>query len=194
MALAMELTARLECTDLGCWRGGRMLFAGLTLSLESGQAALISGPNGIGKSSLLRVIAGLLPAASGSVSVTGALALANDQTALDANLPLAAALDFWSVIDGGGSVAEALAALSISHLAQVPVRMLSTGQRKRAALARVVAGAADIWLLDEPTNGLDSAAIAQLETIVASHRAKGGIAVIATHQPIDLPDAKQLRL
>lgn len=190
----MGLSGHLEIANLTCARGGRVLFAGLSLALLPGEAALIAGPNGVGKSSLLRVITGLLDPAAGSVTLSGTLALANEQAALDANQPLASALGFWGKLDGHDAVMDGLATMGIAHLAPVPVRMLSTGQKKRAALARVIAGDADIWLLDEPTNGLDVAAIGLLEAAIATHRARGGIVVVATHQPIILPDAKSLTL
>ncbi len=173
-----------------------MLFKGLNAALRPGDALLLTGPNGVGKSSLLRLIAGLLPAYAGTVSHEGRLALSDENPALDARLPLAKALEYWAGIDGTGptAVADALAALDLSRLAEVPVRLLSTGQRRRANLARVLASGADIWLLDEPGNGLDMASLALLERAIAVHRAQGGIVVVASHQPLGLVDAQALAL
>jgi heme exporter protein A len=174
-----------------CWRGGRMLFEGVSFALTPGQALLVSGPNGAGKSSLIRVAAGLLPPVAGRVGGEGARALLGEAHALDPELPLATALRFWA---GADAVVDALAAVGLSALAQVPVRLLSTGQRRRAGIARVVASDAPVWLLDEPANGLDVASVVVLETIIARHRAQGGIVLVATHLPISLPDAGELRL
>ena len=179
--------------NLGCARGGRELFAGLNLSLGAGGAAIVSGPNGVGKSSLLRLIACLLPPAAGTINVEGRIAFTSETTALDRALPLASALEFWARIDGG-VVAPGLAAMGIAHLASVPVRILSTGQKKRAVIAGVIAGGAPIWLLDEPANGLDTASIGLLETAIAAHRIKGGIVIVASHQPIKLDGAQRVAL
>ncbi len=167
-----------------------MLFDGLDLTLRAGHAALVTGPNGIGKSSLLRIAAGLLAPATGSVTRDGAVALLGEAHALDPERPLARALAFWI----GARTEPALAAVGLDHLADVPVRLLSTGQRRRAGLARVIGAAASIWLLDEPANGLDSAGIALLEAAIAAHRAGGGVTVVATHQPVALPGAIPVRL
>jgi heme exporter protein A len=185
----------LKLSDVGSVRGGRTLFAGLSLTLVPGDAALVTGPNGIGKSSLLRTIAGLLPA-QGKIERTGRLALADENCALDPELPLAQALAFWARLDAGDEtrVNDALAALGINHLGGIPVRILSTGQRKRAVLARTIASAADIWLLDEPTNGLDATAIPLLEAAIAAHRSGGGIIVAATHQGLAMPGALSVGL
>lgn len=185
------MTAKLSLNSLGCVRGNRALFTGLDLALRAGGAALVTGPNGAGKTSLLRMIAGLLPAQSGTVEAQGALAFAGEQTALDRNEPLEQALLYWARLDGLAlaNVRVALESMALGNIANVPVRMLSTGQAKRAALARVVASHADIWLLDEPANGLDTEARALLETVIAAHRAAGGIVVAATHQPLAMPDA-----
>ena len=171
-----------------------MLFKGVSLQIESGGAALVTGPNGVGKSSLLRLIAGLLAPYAGHVSATGRIALADEALALDTRLGLANALGFWARIDRGMGVEEALDAMGIAHLSQVPVRILSTGQRKRAVLARALAAGADIWLLDEPGNGLDTASLKRLAAAMAAHRAKGGVIVAASHQPLDLPGAQTLAL
>jgi len=173
-----------------CVRGGRALFEGLSFTLEQGGAALVTGPNGVGKSSLIRLAAGLLAPAAGRITGDAPRALLTEQSSLDEELPLARALAFWARLDGtAGSVAAALDALSLNDLADIPVRLLSTGQRRRAAIARVIASGAPLWLLDEPANGLDKAALGLLETAIATHRASGGAILVASHTPITLPDA-----
>lgn len=163
--------------------------------LSAGEAALVTGPNGAGKSSLLRAAAGLLPAAAGQVTRDGRIALADENAALDRDLPLQKALAFWAGLDGGGHrLGEAMEAMGLVHLSPVPVRMLSTGQRKRAALARVIASGAAIWLLDEPGNGLDSEAFGRLERACALHQGQGGIVVAATHQPLGLGNVRTITL
>lgn len=172
-----------------CVRGGRALFGNLSFTLEQGGAALVTGPNGVGKSSLIRLAAGLLAPAAGRIAGDAPRALLTEQSSLDEELPLARALAFWARLDAtAGSVAGALDALSLSDLADIPVRLLSTGQRRRAAIARVIASGAPLWLLDEPANGLDKAALGRLETAIATHRAAGGAILVASHTPITLPD------
>ena len=181
--------------SVSCIRGGRALFEDLSFTLEPGGALLVTGPNGAGKSSLIRVAAGLLRAVEGVVTGEAERALLTEQHALDEDLPLAKALGFWARLDGrGDAAAKSLEALALSDLAPVPVRLLSTGQRRRAAIARVVASGAPVWLLDEPANGLDAAALELLEGIVARHRADGGAVLIASHTPIALPAAQTIEL
>lgn len=178
-----------------CVRGGRVLFEGLSFALEAGSALLVTGPNGTGKSSLIRVAAGLLSPAEGVVTGDADRALLTEHTALDEELPLARALGFWAKLDGrSDAVAGALAALALTDFAPVPVRLLSTGQRRRAALARVVASGAPVWLLDEPANGLDTAALELLEAAIAMHRAGGGAVLVASHTPIALAGAQSIGL
>mgnify|MGYP001036435647 CR=1 FL=1 len=173
-----------------CVRGGRALFEGLTFTLEGGGAALVTGPNGIGKSSLIRLAAGLLFPAAGRITGDVPRALLTDQASLDEELPLARALAFWARLDrAADNVAAALDALALTDLADIPVRLLSTGQRRRAAIARVIASRAPLWLLDEPANGLDTAALGLLETAIATHRASNGAVLVASHTPITLPAA-----
>jgi heme exporter protein A len=173
-----------------CVRGGRVLFEDLSFALEPGGAALVTGPNGVGKSSLIRLAAGLLVPAAGRITGDAPRALLTDQASLDEELPLARALAFWARLDGAaGNVGAALDALALTDLAPIPIRLLSTGQRRRAALARVLAGGAPLWLLDEPANGLDAAALELLEAAIARHRADGGAVLVASHTPIALPAA-----
>ena len=158
-------------------RGGRLLFEGLDLTLGAGEAIHVTGPNGCGKSSLIRMVAGLLRQSAGRIERVD-VALADEGLALDRELPLARALGFW----GGPKLGQALTAFDLDRLAEVPVRLLSTGQAKRARLARVMASGATLWLLDEPLNGLDRDGVRRLEAAIAAHRASGGAVLTASHQ------------
>lgn len=182
------MSALLVLDGVTCRRGGRILFEDLDLVLEAGEAALVTGPNGAGKSSLIRLAAGLLRPAAGSVE-RGDAALADEHLALDERQCLADALAFW--VEEGES---GLKAMGIAHLADVPVRILSAGQRKRAALARVIASNAALWLLDEPANCLDADGQKRLEAAMAAHRAAGGAVLAATHQPFALGGARPVTL
>ncbi len=157
-------------------RGGRLLFEGVDVALSPGEALHVTGPNGSGKSSLIRLVAGLLKPTTGAIE-RGKAALADEALALDRERPLKAALAFWK----GPRLGEAMAAYGIERLAEVPVRLLSTGQRKRAVLARVMASGAPLWLLDEPLNGLDRDGVERLDAAVAAHRASGGAVLAASH-------------
>jgi heme exporter protein A len=159
-------------------RGGRLLFEGLDLELGAGQALQIAGPNGSGKSSLIRLAAGLLRQERGRID-RPSLALADDALALDRELPLRRALRFWS-----GTVDAPMEALGIAHLSEVPVRLLSSGQAKRATLARVASSRAPLWLLDEPLNALDADGADRLARLIQRHRASGGAVLAASHQPL----------
>ena len=160
-------------------RGGRLLFENLDLELEPGGGIHLVGPNGAGKSSLIRLAAGLLRAERGGV-MRMALALADEHLALDRDLPLGRALDFWAP----SRAPAAMEAMGLGALADLPVRLLSTGQAKRATLARVAASGAPLWLLDEPLNGLDDDGIARLDTMVEAHRRSGGAVLAASHRPL----------
>lgn len=173
------MTALLRFDAVTCERGGRRLFEGLGLTLEPREALLVTGPNGCGKSSLLRLAAGLLRPASGTVERREA-ALADDALALDREMTLNGALGFWARLDN--SLANrGLEAMGLTPLAGVPVRFLSTGQARRARLARVIASGAPLWLLDEPANGLDSDGLSRLNTAIADHRQAGGAVLAASH-------------
>jgi heme exporter protein A len=173
--------------NLACRRGERLLFRRLSFRLEAGAACHVTGANGAGKTTLIRAAAGLTTPYAGEVRREGALALLDERSGLDPDLPLARALAFWFGLDAAANAGAIMARLRLDALAEVPVRYLSTGQKKRAALARVLGQAAPVWLLDEPLSGLDTAAQAAVSALVREHCAGGGIALIASHQPLDVP-------
>ncbi len=199
--------------NLVCVRGERRVFAGLDFAVDGGGALVLAGANGSGKSSLLRLMAGLLHPASGTLAWDGA-ATAVDPDAhrarlryvghLDAVKPVlrvAENLRFWDGLrpgrragNLGDAVGPALEAFGIAHLADVPGRFLSAGQKRRLTLARIVTAPAPLWLLDEPTAALDEAATASLEAAIASHRAGGGMVVVATHTRMAVDGARVLDL
>jgi heme exporter protein A len=195
----------LEAQDLACLRGERVIFAGLSFRLAPGDALLLVGANGAGKSTLLRLLAGLLVPAEGRLLWDGADALADraahaarlrylsHQDALKPALTARENLDFFARL-WGGEVDQALNALDLMPLAELPARVLSSGQKRRLALARLALGAAPLWLLDEPTVGLDAASVERLGALLARHRAAGGMVLAATHLPLPLPGAGELRL
>lgn len=195
----------LEGADLGCWRGERIVFAGLSFSLAPGAALLLTGPNGAGKSSLLRLVAGLIRPVEGRLLWNGEDALCDlpaharrlrylsHADALKPSLTARENLEFYAKL-WGGEVTPALAALGLSDLSDLPARVLSSGQKRRLALARLALSPAAIWLLDEPTVGLDSASVERLGALLATHLSGGGMVLAATHLPLPLPGALELRL
>jgi len=184
----------LSANDIACRRGDRVLFQGVNISLRAGDALHITAANGIGKSSLMRILAGLLPPFAGTVSREGAIGLLDERPALDPLTSLSDALSFWGCIDGSSDPHEQALLLGVEELLEIPFRYLSTGQRKRAALVRLLNQDASIWLLDEPLNGLDRDARDRITSLIKLHCGGGGICVIASHQAIDLPDIAPLDL
>lgn len=184
------------------------MFAGLAFALAPGDALVLTGPNGSGKSSLLRVLAGLLPSAAGRLRWAGQdiaeepeahrarLAYLGHLDAVKPALAVAENLAFWIALGGGDArgAATALARFKLDRLADLPARYLSQGQRRRLALARVVALPRALWLLDEPSVGLDAESIAALCAAIEAHRAGGGIAVLSTHAPLAIAAPQRLDL
>lgn len=196
-----------EGENLACLRGDRLVFAGLGFALDPGDALLLAGPNGSGKSSLLRLMAGLLPAFDGAIRLNGAVVTREPEHLRDAISYLGHAdavkpalsvqenLAFWAALSARpGAVDQALQAVDLADIANRPGRFLSSGQRRRLALARLLAAPAPIWLADEPTVGLDRDSVTRFEAMLAAHRDAGGLVVLSSHLPITLPGAQTLNL
>lgn len=195
----------LQAEGLAAFRGERVVFRDVSFSVPGGGALFLMGPNGSGKSTLLRLLAGLLRPAAGRLLWRGEDAL-NEPTShamrttyvghLDAVKPALTAAENlrFAARLGGGSVEQALAALGLLELADVPARMLSAGQKRRLALARLRLSRAPLWLVDEPTLGLDEGSLARIGAIMESHRSGGGILIVATHVPLPLAGADVLRM
>jgi heme exporter protein A len=193
----------LVAEGLTAWRGERLVFAGLGFTLDPGAALLLLGPNGSGKSTLLRLLAGLGRVAAGRLLWGGEDALADPvahaarvayvghHDAVKPGLTAAENLRFWG---GAGAVRRALEVVALVGLADLPARMLSAGQQRRLALARLALSRAPVWLLDEPTVGLDAGSVQRFGALLAGHRAEGGMVVAATHLELPLPQAQVLAL
>jgi heme exporter protein A len=207
-ALAPDLIAE----GLACVRGERLVFAGLSFRLAAGGALILTGANGSGKSSLLRLVAGLLTPSAGQL-LWGATAVATDLPGHHARLHYIGHLDalkpaltpremlaFWATLRGRrrqrspSAIEQALAAFALDPIADWPCRWLSAGQRRRVALARLLASPAPLWLLDEPASALDHDGQIRLEQAIDAHRVAGGMTMLATHTPIALDTAAHLSL
>ena len=194
---------QLSAENLACERGGRTVFSNQTFTLGSGEILQLTGPNGSGKSSLLRLLASLSEPSHGKISLAGGAAeLSPGQQAhyiahSDANksaLTVTENLIFWRDFLGGGDLMRALQAVNLSALADYPVALLSAGQRRRLALARLALVPRAIWLLDEPSVGLDESAQKLLAGLMNGHLREGGLIVAATHVPLGLDPDKNLHL
>jgi len=199
-------TMRLSGIGLTCVRGGRQVFSGLDFQVDAGEALAITGRNGAGKSSLLRLIAGLLQAAAGRIALDGHprtdLTLAEQahylghRDALKSSLSVHENLAFWRDFLGGepAAVDASLAATGLGHTSALPASMLSAGQKRRLSMARLIAVKRPIWLLDEPTSALDKPSQERLAKLMRGHLAAGGMIVAAAHGPIGLEQPRALAL
>lgn len=199
----------LSVSGLACRRSDRLVFTGLDFHLDPGAALLVVGPNGAGKSSLLRLIAGLLRPFAGAIRWDGAdisddafvhrarVAYLGHGDGVKAALTVAEEIGFWAAIEGGqaGTGALALEAMDLSRLADFPCRHLSAGQKRRVAIARVLARIeSPLWILDEPTNGLDAEARRRLGRALTAHRDGGGLVIAASHEGLEMPGARVLEI
>jgi heme exporter protein A len=195
----------LAAESVAVFRGERLVFQDLSLAVRPGGALVLQGPNGAGKSTLLRLLAGLVRPAAGRLVWDGQDALADPAQhgarvaylghldAVKPGLTVTENLRFAAAVSGR-PIEAALAGVGLQDLADLPARMLSAGQKRRLALSRLLLSQAVLWLLDEPTLGLDVAAIERFGGLLAAHRGSGGMVVAATHVPLPLPGAALLRL
>jgi heme exporter protein A len=195
---------RLSGRDISCVRGGREVFSGLNFEAARGEALAVTGPNGSGKTSLLRLIAGLLTVAGGSIRLEGGDAeltlpeqshYLGHRDAIKPALSVSENFAFWRDFLGGEALdpAEILRLVGLDHAAHLPAAYLSAGQRRRLSIARLLAVRRPIWLLDEPTNALDDAGQTLFATLMGDHLSRGGMIIAATHMPLGV-SARELRI
>ncbi len=195
----------LSASGLIVERGERVILTGVSLNLSAGDALVVTGPNGAGKSTLLRTLAGLLPAASGTIELRGGdpearlaeqVHLLGHSEGTKGSLTVLENLSFWTQALGGTveTLGDALKAVGLSHIADLPASVLSAGQRRRLAMARLVSVGRPIWLLDEPATALDTDGVARLGDLVRDHRKAGGIVIAATHTDLGWPKLKRMVL
>ncbi|MDA3859156.1 MAG: heme ABC exporter ATP-binding protein CcmA [Roseovarius sp.] len=183
----------LTVSDLTIARGGIRVLEGLSFALGAGQALVLRGPNGVGKTTLLRTIAGLQPPVSGRVEVPAdALVYAGHADGIKATLSVRENLGFWAQAFGNTDITGAMEAFQLGPLGDRPAGALSAGQKRRLGLARLLVTGRKIWVLDEPTVSLDVEAVAMFASAVRAHLAGGGLAVIATHIDLGLSEAQVL--
>ena len=195
---------RLTAQNLSLERGGRRLFAGVSFALVPGEALIVTGPNGAGKSSLLRALAGFLPFSEGAATCEDLQGASREESihylghpdALKGALTACENLAFWAGVMGSAGLTPeaALERFGLAHVAQLPVRALSAGQKRRVALARLLVANRPLWLLDEPTTALDAAAQARFADLVKAHLSEGGLVIAATHAPLGLDAPHMLAL
>jgi heme exporter protein A len=195
---------RLSGRDVRCVRGGREVFSGLDFEAASGEALAVTGPNGSGKTSLLRLIAGLLTIADGSIGLEGGEAeltlpeqahYLGHRDALKSALSVLENLSFWGDFLGGETfdASASLAAVGLDHAAHLPAAYLSAGQRRRLSIARLLVVRRPVWLLDEPTSALDTTGQRMFAALMGDHLARGGLIIAATHAPLGIA-ARELRI
>ncbi|MFN4100228.1 MAG: heme ABC exporter ATP-binding protein CcmA [Pararhodobacter sp.] len=185
----------LRVTELACARGGLPLIEGLSFAVSGGEALILRGPNGCGKTTVLRTLAGLQPALQGEISCPPEeMAYAAHADGLKATLTVAENLTFWAAIHGKRGIEGALSAMNLTDLADRPAQHLSAGQKRRLGLARLMVTGRWLWVLDEPTVSLDAASVALFGAVVRGHLAGGGAALMATHIDLGLDEARVLDL
>lgn len=185
----------LAVEDLAVSRGGMRAVEGVHFSLDEGQALILRGPNGIGKTTLLRTVAGLQPPVAGRITIPDdAVAYAAHADGLKPALTVAENLHFWAQVFGGQGIAAALSAMDLQALADRPAAALSAGQKRRLGLARLLVTGRPLWVLDEPTVSLDAASVARFAGVIRDHLGQGGAALIATHIDLGLSEARVLDL
>jgi heme exporter protein A len=195
---------RLEVQDLACVRGERRVFEGLSFEAQDGEALVVVGRNGAGKSSLLGLLMGQIAPASGSIRIIGAgdrtlpecLHFVGHRDALKGALTAEENLAFFQSLLGSAwrSPGDALEAVGLAHAARLPVAYLSAGQRRRVALARLLVAHRPLWLLDEPSSALDAASQQRLHDLMEAHRDRGGMIIATTHAPLSLRDSREIRI